>query len=442
MKNWLSKHRSSFRKASYWFAKNDGVEFALSLVIILLALGWLFASEESDLSGVVDLTIFFAIVATMLLQVVARFAKNRIVNWAEDDIKLDTNYKKLAKRYPVIVYPDGASVDPLITGDNSRAASENAAILQKHGNYSATWRLPVILDHGLPGETLFSINDEESQYQLPESIREHRAALMEAHATSNIYNQLNVRVNEWFMEDDCFQLNTSRTTYFDSLATNRAMDFMWPTGTTTRDQYQYGPFPPKLSAESPLSNHLGFNGLVITSDGFVPFIRRNKIVSIGKNTYGTSVGASLKTKYALNHSMRFDLRGLENAIVQEIKDELKLEATELVDFSVNSGVIAAYRDLVEGGKPQLLFFARTLLSSNELERRFLGEIAMEKKNKESWDVEARELEDGDEIIWLSLGEMRRAAFCEDAMACAGMCLRMTPSSVASVLLFLRYGPQE
>ena len=52
--------------------------------------------------------------------------------------------------------------------------------------------------------------------------------------------------------------------------------------------------------EEKLSNHLGFKGVVESVDGYIPFIKRNDTVSIGKSTYGDSIGALLKTKYALD----------------------------------------------------------------------------------------------------------------------------------------------
>lgn len=441
MEKRLNGVKLKLSRAAYRLAKNEGIEFGLSLIVLALAAVWLVVSSEADLTHVVDFTVFFAIVATMLLQMTARFTKNSIVNFIEDDIKLDVNYQKLAKRYPPIVYPDGRRIDPLITGNNYLANPKNLLVLRAQGVHSMTWRLPVVLDYGLPSETAIDISDAEEQYRLPEPIREHSFAIMEAHETSNIYNQLNIRVDEWSVDDGRFCLETSRTTYYDSLVTNRAMDFSWPTGATTRDQYQYGPFVPELSVESPLSNHLGFNGLIISCEGRIPFIRRNRIVSIGKSTYGTSIGAALKAKYALNADRRFAAAGLENAIVREIKDELKIEQHELEDFSAESGVIAAYRDLVEGGKPQLLFYARARLSSQEIEKRFRAEVAAAQKSRPKWDVEAWELEDGDEIVWLSVDELRQAAFSEDCMACAGHHLPMMPSSVASVVLFLRFAPQ-
>ena len=67
----------------------------------------------------------------------------------------------------------------------------------------------------------------------------------------------------------------------------------------------------------------------------------------------------MKAKMALDANQRFTKEGLKNSILGEIKDELKIERKDII-FSIEENVIAAYRDLVEGGKPQLLFVVKSL----------------------------------------------------------------------------------
>ena len=135
-------------------------------------------------------------------------------------------------------------------------------------------------------------------------------------------------------------------------------------------------------SKSSLSNHLGFNGFIISSDGMIPFVKRNSIVSIGKRTYGDSIGASLKAKYGLDSQGRFTLAGLQNSILKEIKDELKIGATD-IEFSVEKNMIAAYRDLVEGGKPQFLFAAKVNRTHNEITQEFIKQVKeVKEKNME------------------------------------------------------------
>ena len=100
-------------------------------------------------------------------------------------------------------------------------------------------------------------------------------------------------------------------------------------------------------------------GFVITSDTkTIPFILRNKNLSIAKGLWATSIGASLKTMYALDFKNGFQMyeNSLSNAIIGEIHDELHIvDDTALNNQKVKSSIFAFYRDLVECGKPQFLF---------------------------------------------------------------------------------------
>mgnify|MGYP000031354270 FL=1 len=76
----------------------------------------------------------------------------------------------------------------------------------------------------------------------------------------------------------------------------------------------------------------------------------------------------MKVKYALDETYTFTIDGLENGIIEEIKDELGIEKDTLEAVQNTSGLkyvqlIAAYRDMLEGGKPQLLFYAKNIYVS-------------------------------------------------------------------------------
>src|SRR5699024_7681126 len=115
--------------------------------------------------------------------------------------------------------------------------------------------------------------------------------VLRPHSSSTIYNQLNVRVSDWKKLDDASIIQTGRTTYFDSLVTNRAMDYRWPSGITNRDLFGYGPYFPSLES-SKLSNHIAYNMILKASEGFLLFVKRKKNVSIEKGLFSTSVAAS------------------------------------------------------------------------------------------------------------------------------------------------------
>ena len=175
----------------------------------------------------------------------------------------------------------------------------------------------MIVDAILNDKTI-NITDRKKMYSIPEEASPYENDLFRAHDTSHIYNQLTVRVAAWGLGKDCFNIITERTTFYKSLITNRALDYRLPNEMTLRDLLQYGPFVPSLM-ESCLSNHLGVNGFIITSDGKIPIVRRKRVLSIGKHTYGPSVGASLKTKYCLDDEHnKFTMDGILKGIRNEI----------------------------------------------------------------------------------------------------------------------------
>src|SRR5690625_1662680 len=126
---------------------------------------------------------------------------------------------------------------------------------------------PIIVEGADLENVEFIIFDEkDEQYELPALIKQQYNHIIGAHNTSQIYNQLNVRVDSWALSKGKLFMNTSRVTYFDALVTNRAMDFKWENGTTTREHFNYGPFIEHIG-DSQLANILGLFGFVMSKDG-------------------------------------------------------------------------------------------------------------------------------------------------------------------------------
>ena len=232
---------SGFKSKIRKFADDGGIEILLALIIIgCLAFIVLFL-HKSSFSALFDVTFFSVIIFTALLQAVSSLFRKRIMSWSEDDVKLEPNYMKLTKRYPTIIDAQGHCHEPLLTYDNplpndSGASEESHTHPISHTGAQCV-RLPVLFDQWLVGKDITIADHQDQQYELPHNIQEHFDELFKSHIASNIYNQLNIRVDDWDVERDSFLMSTSRTTYFDSLVTNRAMDFQWSNGLTTRDVY-------------------------------------------------------------------------------------------------------------------------------------------------------------------------------------------------------------
>lgn len=319
---------------------------------------------EMEWINVMDIQALTAVCVETLLIAIASILRRYFLNKVEDPGKLTTDYKKLVKRYN--------KAEGLVKFNNTGKAEAP----------EAEWDVFPVIDAGsILGKEIVIHDDPHKDYVLPTTIVKYYEELFTAHITSKIYNSVNIRVDNWEITDYTVDLWTSRTTYFNSLVTNRAIDFELAKGLSARELLECGPIVRPLNYAL-LSNHLGFNGFVKTSDDKFIFILRNGDVSIGKRTYGDSIGASLKTKFALNSQFKFDRQGLRKAIVGEIKDELGIIEEELVPLAKQPYLlINAYRDLVEGGKPQLCFYAETTLTAEALDKRF-HDIQYDKKHKE------------------------------------------------------------
>jgi hypothetical protein len=166
--------------------------------------------------------------------------------------------------------------------------------------------LPVIVDAWTYGKE-FVIEDSRNEYQVPPAAASHFDELFAAHATSNVYNNTNIRIDDWKIQQDQFIIHAPRTTYFNSLITEGEMDSRLSNGFIVRDLFECGPGIHPLN-NSHLFNHLAFNGFVIFSDGIV-LVKRNSSVSISKRTVGDHIGTGLKAKYVLDQR-NFHVEGL------------------------------------------------------------------------------------------------------------------------------------
>lgn len=271
----------------------------------------------------------------------------------------------------------------------------------------------------------------DQKYELPKQIADNSSYIMEAHSFSKVYNNMNIRINDICTDENKVTISYSMTTYFDSLITNRAMDFPLENNKSIREIYEPGPFLSTLS-ESRLSNHIGFNGFIELADRKVILVVRNGDVSIGKHTLAGSIGASLKTKYCLNEDRRLTNAGISNAIRREIYDELRIEIDESIDLC--DTVFAFYRDIVEGGKPQFLFYYKSdVVTSEQFDKKFFSEVKKHGIGKN--DV----VQDGTHFEYLTITELRECTITPGQIVFPNMKVyTMMPSVAASIVMFLQY----
>jgi len=421
------------RNGMYKYAKNHIVSYTFLFLFLFLILffvsGWKHFSEGETWIGYLDNIIsdYILVGAVFLCYNLEKIIKN----FYEDKEKLTQDYIGLTKRY-----------------SKEKMISNNQLVYPE-------------VDLGMCDICLYSVNSEESIdkieiqdnalsfYNLPGILENNFIDIIQVHDSSTTYNNINIRVRDMEIKSGKLSMITERTYYYYSLVTNRAADYKWnQDGVSVRELLEPGPFITPLK-QSALSNHLGFNGFIISKDGYIVFVYRKKDTSIGKRTYGDSIGASLKTKYALDSNGSFSKEGLRDAILGEIHDELRIKTSDVTSIKI----ISAYRDLVECGKPQLLFYSEIDLCAKDIDSIFktgsLADNGLEKT------PEAKMVVDGERLVWLHKSDFENIVFDINGIKCISdkgfftydnnciekrldnQYLRMVPSASACVLLFLK-----
>lgn len=409
--------------------------FAFALCIILT----LVLPKKYDFNSYFDLKVFSAVIAVFILNVITNIIVRAIKLRKEDKEKLKEDYNELLSIYSTITPVTYRNIN----SKNSKIGRKNTKCNYKqYSNQEDEYKIPITGIVSFVNKEVNIVDNKDKFYQLPEIVEKKISEIYKAHDFSNTYNQLNIRCCGISQQDNKVQLNFSRTNYYNSLITNRAIDFKVD-GLTIRELFAYGPFLQSLE-ESKLSNHIGFNGFIETIDGHIVFVFRHKKVSIAKNTMQTSVGASLKSKYALNENLELTKQGIVNAIKNEIKDELRLEKLEnynqkeseiFSELSFNS-VLGFYRELVEGGKPQLFFYTKINVTSNELKQAYLKGVSKMQRMFEKTDLGYKV--DGYKIFFIKKEELKEIYISPDGMTIKGKFYKSVPTSTGTLALFINY----
>ena len=377
------------------------IKAVILLVPVTLLVFYKATSGELSLDDFFSIDTFSAIILAFLCQSIADHIAKRIEKKNEDSLKLTQDYGKLVKKY------------------------NRAELFRFDGKTYPTVRLCQRGSKDEPFCLDFDHAMAHKKYQLPAQVAANSDHLMKAHGHSKIYNQLNIRMDSLQKTGNKVTISYSQTYYYDSLITNRAMDYAWENGKSVREIYEPGPFLSALD-DSKLSNHLGFNGFLETSDERIIFVRRGRDLSIGKSTWSGSIGASLKARYALSDEQRLNKDGLSQAIRMEIKDELYIDIDPHVDLT--KSIFAFYRDVVEGGKPQFLFYYKLdNYTFAEFEKNFYNHY-----QKEDNSV------DGTEFLGLSTQECRACGLDPNGMTMHDRFYNMTASTAASLAMLLQY----
>ena len=446
MREFIANIKYLNRKFIIWLIRHNAVSVLVAVLVIWIS--YEIISPDTPILDWFDFSVLSSIIFAFIVAILGNALSLFVDNKIEDRIKLTTDYETLTSGYIRKLYKYKNSVQENVSPKNLDVLYKKEGISKKQRNKkSYTVEFPVTYDAYTYNSEIKFV-DSDNHYELPEIVENNMESLLKAHNTTIKYNQLMIRVDDWHWNEsrDTFHVHTSRTTYIQSLLTNRAIDYELESGLSIRKLFDYGPLITPLK-ESKLSNHLGFNGFIESSDGYIPLVRRSSRVSIGKKTYAASVSASVKSKYVFEdmievndngskniiYNVEVNLNGIKNTIIKEIEDELKISPESLEWSDTKKHVFAWYRDMVEGGKPHFVFHIKVKESKETIEKNFKK---AKKANKILYNLQTRMLEDADELIWIPKSKLTTIAISPEYIVYDKKAYKTLPSYSASLALLI------
>ncbi|MEI6222889.1 MAG: hypothetical protein WCP97_09080 [bacterium] len=192
------------------------------------------------------------------------------------------------------------------------------------------------------------VDFEEKLFELDAFFKMQFFEIMKAHRKALVFNSYAVRLKHYDDLKSKVVLRCEKSTYFNHLVTNLALDFGFHrSGFSIREIFEPGP---KLTPfeQSKLSNNLGLNMLIKSSDGYFLFQRKRQDVSISKGKITMSVGGAV----LYEDCIRDGKFSFYHAVDHECEEELFHRPAKQPVF------LGFGREVDWGGKPQFYFYTQ------------------------------------------------------------------------------------
>lgn len=392
--------------------------------IVLVVTIWIY--KRFNLEDYLDITVFTAAIFILLIDFFIVSTINFLSTKMEDSRKTTDDYNKLISKYPL-----DEKYGYLYEFNNTKLNKIPHYIRRKFykddGNFNFYDKevFPIRKLCSCKGKDIV-LEDRNEIYRMDDDLLENLNIIKDVHKNSNIYNNKSIRLDGVTEQNGKITLKTSRTTYFDFCASNRMIDYVKKNKRTIRDDHLFGPLFPTLE-ESGLSNLLGFNCMVVSSDGYLVFIKRGRNVSIEKGKLGVGIQASIKYMYThIDENKKIiDINDIYRSIYLELQDEIGVTLNN--PESIGNCFLDVYYDYVEA-KPQLYF--EFYLNSDDKGSRLKDiEAYVSKKDKSM-------LKDGNSVVSIPLNKCEDIYISNFALAYKGDYYSMVPSASYCVARFL------
>jgi len=242
-------------------------------------------------------------------------------------------------------------------------------------NHRGVLILPTInLYTNILGNAKVSFEDDSKLRQLPDFIIGNTVEFIKAHKYSQMSNNLTIRLDDINVDGNEVKFHTSRSYYYHMLLTNRCMDYQLENGMSVRGVYEFGSKVSPLS-ESKLSNQIGINGMIITSDGYLLLEKRDRKKTTWKNKFAQPISLALKAEdlsleigQKMDNTEEYAENKLLSVIKKTIKGNFGFTEKDFMDLSLEKNFLGLARDLLEGGKPNLYFFVTLKHTAKDLQK--------------------------------------------------------------------------
>lgn len=204
--------------------------------------------------------------------------------------------------------------------------------------------------------SLDSVDCPDKEFNIDPFLQMHFSEIIEAHSHSYIKNMMMIRLDDFkvMANEQKIMLYTSRTAFYNDLATNRAMDFAFKNQISVRDIYEFQSTLTPLS-ESHMSNHIGINAILFVGNKML-LPRRTGSATMSKGQLTSSLAFGLtEADYT---KMRQETFGetINHILLNKLYDLYLKDFTPLYrQGSVNIYFLGLGRLINTGGKPQFYY---------------------------------------------------------------------------------------
>ena len=307
------------------FKKDSALKFILQVFLMAGIIAWFVFFLSQDLTG----GIFETIVGFLLSSIFIYFLR-AFYSRFEDVLKINYDTEEIIK-----MYPQGKNYRKTLTRNGTCAtfAYADSFINKNH-------KIEVV-------------DDPNSIFTPDDFVMQNYEKLFSAHTGSAKINGETIRLDKFTCKDGICTIHLGRSTYFNHLITNRAMDFEIFEDITLRQVYEYGPTISSFE-KSKMSNHIGINALVFLKDGNLLVPRRKNDSTISKNKITSSI--AVKLNYPTDGRQTVNSEHLVYGnIIDNLSTRTKISPEDLELSQIEVIFLGFGQNLYEGGKPQFYY---------------------------------------------------------------------------------------